>query len=108
MFILMILVKWLTITVFLLLYTRLIVKETEKASDDRIIWYGVILALLIYIAGQLDAMFYIHASQLMITLGLKVKTALIGVIYRKVSLINEKNIYCGRTLFRGYIFSWFA
>jgi hypothetical protein len=58
--------------------------------------------MLIYIAGQLDAMFYIHSSQLMITLGLKVKTALIGVIYRKVSLINENNIYCGRTLFSGY------
>lgn len=59
--------------------------ETEKASSDRVIWYGVVLAFVIFLAGQLNATCYVHSSQLMVFLGLKIKTALIGVIYRKVN-----------------------
>lgn len=58
--------------------------ETEKPSEERVLWYGIVLAVLIFLLGQLDATFYIHSLQLMVTLGLKVKTALIGIIYRKV------------------------
>ncbi|XP_076093492.1 ATP-binding cassette sub-family C member 3-like isoform X1 [Mytilus galloprovincialis] len=71
------------------LILKLIVNETEKPSEERVLWYGIVLAVLIFLLGQLDATFYIHSLQLMVTLGLKVKTALIGIIYRKTLKVNN-------------------
>ncbi|XP_076093490.1 ATP-binding cassette sub-family C member 3-like isoform X1 [Mytilus galloprovincialis] len=71
------------------LILKLIINETEKPGDERVLWYGIILAVLLFLFGQLNAVFYVHSNQMMLSLGLKVKTALIGVIYRKTLKVSS-------------------
>jgi hypothetical protein len=63
---------------------RLIVEEVELPIEKRITWYCVFLAISLFVVGQLQMMFYLHSEQRILHLSLKVKTALIGMIYHKV------------------------
>lgn len=63
----------------------------EVQITDKYTWYSVVLAILLFLLCQLQLVFYLHAEQLTLRLALKIKTALMGMIYKKVYNITAKN-----------------
>jgi hypothetical protein len=56
----------------------------NKHSDTMPVWNGWVLAIIFFICGLIQSFFYCHAAYEMMKLGLKVKVALVGMIYQKV------------------------
>ncbi|CAG2237466.1 ABC transporter C family member 12,ABC transporter C family member 9,Multidrug resistance-associated protein 1 [Mytilus edulis] len=75
------------------LILALIVEEVQ--ITDKYTWYSVVLAILLFLLCQLQLVFYLHAEQLTLRLALKIKTALMGMIYKKTFRIksSEKKTY---------------
>ncbi|XP_063422857.1 ATP-binding cassette sub-family C member 3-like [Mytilus trossulus] len=75
------------------LILALIVEEVQ--ITDNYTWYSVVLAILLFLLCQLQLVLYLHAEQLTLRLALKIKTALMGMIYKKTFRIksSEKKTY---------------
>ncbi|XP_056002528.1 multidrug resistance-associated protein 1-like isoform X2 [Ostrea edulis] len=61
----------------------------EKHTGNRPLWNGWGLAVIFFICGQMQSVFYCHAAYAMLTLGLKVKVALVGMIYQKSLMLSN-------------------
>ncbi|XP_061170519.1 multidrug resistance-associated protein 1-like [Saccostrea echinata] len=55
----------------------------NKHTQDWPLWNGWGLAILFFISGAVESLFFTQSAFCMMTLGLKVKVALVGMIYKK-------------------------
>lgn len=56
----------------------------NKHTDDRPMWNGWALAIMFFLCGEIESIFFCQGAYGMMTLGLRVKVALVGLIYQKV------------------------
>ncbi|KAK3095411.1 hypothetical protein FSP39_014366 [Pinctada imbricata] len=71
--------------------------ETKK-PDESPDWRGYTLAILFFLAGMGTTIFYSQSAYVMMRLGLQMKTAVIGIIYKKaltMSNASKKNYSVG-------------
>ncbi|KAK3094333.1 hypothetical protein FSP39_000405 [Pinctada imbricata] len=70
----------------------------SKGPNDSTDWRGYTLAVLFFLFGIIMSVFFSQSGFIMMRLGLKVKSALIGLIYRKaltISNASKKNYSVG-------------
>ena len=56
----------------------------NKQTDNRPLWNGWALAIAFFVCGEIESVFFCQGAFGMMTLGLKIKVALVGLIYQKV------------------------
>ncbi|XP_062608623.1 multidrug resistance-associated protein 1-like [Saccostrea cucullata] len=61
----------------------------NKHTEDWPLWNGWGLAILFFISGVVESLFFTQGAFCMMTLGLKVKVALVGLIYQKSLRMNN-------------------
>ncbi|XP_062585186.1 multidrug resistance-associated protein 1-like, partial [Saccostrea cucullata] len=72
------------------LLLKLMIEFLEnKHTEDRPLWNGWGLAILFFISGVVESLFFTQGAFCMMTLGLKVKVALVGLIYKKSLTMNN-------------------
>lgn len=67
---------------------------TARASDENHyvyspMWHGVFYAVLLFIVANLQTLFSTQALQLMVLVGFRMRTALIGTIYQKSLVLSN-------------------
>lgn len=56
----------------------------KKHTDPRPQWNGWSLAIAFFFCGEIESVFFCQGAFRMMSLGLKIKVALVGMIYQKV------------------------
>nr|XP_022309966.1 multidrug resistance-associated protein 1-like isoform X1 [Crassostrea virginica] len=67
----------------------------NKQTDNRPLWNGWALAIAFFVCGEIESVFFCQGAFGMMTLGLKIKVALVGLIYQKSLTMSNaaKNQY---------------
>lgn len=66
-------------------YFSFIIQVVEDTTNTYPRWMGFGLSLALFISSMMKSFFWNFAQYHQMTIGLKMKTAIIGVVYRKVS-----------------------
>ncbi|XP_033725267.1 LOW QUALITY PROTEIN: multidrug resistance-associated protein 1-like [Pecten maximus] len=72
-----------------ILLNKIITYVGNKGEPGFPIWNGVLLAFLFFAASQCNTLIYNASLHLVLTLALRIKGALIGIIYRKALIMGQ-------------------
>ena len=75
---------------YVLFFFRMLIEYTEDKTEYEEIWMGYVFAGSMFVSATLQSLVLQQYFHIMVTLGMKIRSAVIGLIYEKVSKKTDK------------------